>query len=68
MADLRIKVSLSIGLAGSDQVAEYVSDDYTLEEWNELSDMEREDYLDGEADSHLGNHLDLYACVVEEEK
>jgi len=39
MADLRIKVSLSIGLAGSDQVAEYVSDDYTLEEWNELSDI-----------------------------
>lgn len=63
MADVvRIEVGLSIGLANADQVDVI---EYPRDEWEALTDEERESAMAGELETHVANNLESWVRVLD---
>ena len=61
----KIKVYLDIGLCGCEK-SEII--DFDDEVWNSLTDIEKEDNLQAEAEHFMSNNLDYGAYILEDEE
>ena len=63
----KIKVTLSIGYSGAEQegvICPKIDSSYDEEEWNALSEEEREDWVSGMADDWSRDYITLEYAVV----